>query len=222
MTFEPLSRRRALTVLAAGGSLLGWHAGVRARAAAPVSTPPVSMPPLSTPPASASALLDAAAWRLLTLQPERATSLGVDTGVHAALRSRLEDRSPDGIARLRALIESDLALIEAAVQSGGPRDRQNLAVVRTAYLSALAGYALPYGDVAIGGWRNTPYVVIQNVGAYIDTPRFLDAEHPVRDAADAEAYLSRLAALPLQLDGELERMRAAARARSDRARFPAR
>ena len=54
---------------------------------------------------------------------------------------------------------------------------------------------MPYGDVAVGGWRNTPYVVIQNVGAYIDTPQFLDTDHPIENRADAEAYLSRLAAI---------------------------
>ena len=73
--------------------------------------------------------------------------------------------------------------------------RTSLAVVKSAYRTALDGFALPYGDVAVGGWRNTPYVVIQNVGAYLDTPRFLDSDHPVHDAADAEAYLARREAL---------------------------
>ena len=44
----------------------------------------------------------------------------------------------------------------------------------------------------LGGWRNTPYVVIQNVGAYLDVPRFLDSDHQIENAADAEAYLARL------------------------------
>ena len=87
-----------------------------------------------------------------------------------------------------------------------PATQTSLAVVKSAFSVALDGFALPYGDVAVGGWRNTPYVVIQNVGAYLDTPRFLDGDHPVRDATDAEAYLSRLAAMPAQLDGELERL----------------
>ena len=69
--------------------------------------------------------------------------------------------------------------------------------------------ALPYGDVAVGGWRNTPYPVIQNVGAYIDAPRFLDADHPIRDIGDVHAYLSRLSAIPNVLRGELERIRQA-------------
>src|SRR4030095_3462974 len=61
-----------------------------------------------------------------------------------------------------------------------------------------------------GGWRNTPYVVIQNVGAYLDVPRFLDSDHPVKNAADAEAYLERLESYAVQLDGELDRLKAAA------------
>ena len=82
--------------------------------------------------------------------------------------------------------------------------------MRSAYTTALEGFALPYGDVAVGGWRNTPYVVIQNVGAYLDTPRFLDTDHPIETQADAEAYLARLQRhIRTQLDGELERMRAA-------------
>jgi uncharacterized protein (DUF885 family) len=81
--------------------------------------------------------------------------------------------------------------------------RTSVEVVRSAYSTALEGFMLPYGDVAVGGWRNTPYVVIQNVGAYLDVPRFLDSEHQIEHAADAEAYLARLASYPQQLDNEL-------------------
>src|SRR5207248_189705 len=89
------------------------------------------------------------------------------------------------------------------------RPRTSVEVVKSAYRTAGEGSAFPYGDVAVGGWRNTPYVVIQNVGAYIDTPQLLDTDHPIENRADAEAYLSRLAQYPHQLDGELGRMRAA-------------
>jgi uncharacterized protein (DUF885 family) len=82
-------------------------------------------------------------------------------------------------------------------------------VVRSAYATALQGFALPYGDVPVGGWRNTPYVVIQNVGAYLDLPRFLDSDHRIETPADAEAYLARLQSYAKQLDGELERVQAA-------------
>src|SRR5256885_15056492 len=80
---------------------------------------------------------------------------------------------------------------------------------RSAYTTALEGFALPYGDITVGGWRNTPYVVIQNVGAYLDIPRFLDSDHPIENASDAEAYIARLQSYPKQFDGELGRIHAA-------------
>ena len=124
------------------------------------------------PPASAEAFLEAAAWQLLELQPEGATSLGVDTGVHAGLRRELVDRSEAGQARLvtvllKALVGTGLYFSNAL----DPSTRTSLTVVRSAFRTALDGISLPYGDVAVGGWRNTPYVVIQNVGAYLDIPR---------------------------------------------------
>jgi uncharacterized protein (DUF885 family) len=87
--------------------------------------------------------------------------------------------------------------------------RTSIEVVRSAYAIALEGFAFPYGDTTVGGWRNTPYVVIQNVGAYLDVPRFLDSDHRIENAADAEAYLDRLESYAKQLDGELGRLHAA-------------
>jgi uncharacterized protein (DUF885 family) len=87
--------------------------------------------------------------------------------------------------------------------------RTSVAVVQSAYQTSLQGFALPYGDITVGSWRNTPYVVIQNVGAYLDIPRFLDSDHLINDAADAEAYLARLESYAAQLDGELGRIQAA-------------
>src|SRR5262249_35054158 len=87
--------------------------------------------------------------------------------------------------------------------------RTSVDVVRSAYATALEGFALPYGDITVGNWRNTPYVVIQNVGAYLDIPRFLDSDHPVETAADAEAYLTRLQSYAKQLDRERGRITAA-------------
>lgn len=158
----------------------------------------------------AKALLDTIAWRLLETGPEGATSLGIDTGAHAKLRSRLEDRSPAGVAARAAVLRKALREVAAISTTGlDPATATSLAVVKSAFNTALDGYALPYGDVAVGAWRNTPYVVIQNVGAYLDTPRFLDGDHPVKSADDAEAYLARLGQMPKQLDGELARIRKA-------------
>lgn len=205
-----LSRRSALQVLASGAAALALPGCARSLASA---SPPPASAPAATPAAApdTAALLDQIAWRLLEHNPESATSLGVDVGDHARLRYRLEDRSAEGKAHLAQTLREDLARVEGVDTAGlDAASRTSLAVVRSAYRTALDGFAQPYGDVAVGGWRNTPYVVIQNVGAYLDTPRFLDADHPIRTAEDADAYLSRLGQMGGQLDGELERMRSAA------------
>src|SRR5262245_40254002 len=160
--------------------------------------------------ADAKALLDSIGENLLRLVPETATTLGLDKGAHAELRSRLADRSPSGQQRIADPLRADLERVRAIDVSGLTHaTRTSVAVVRSAYGTALDGFALPYGDVAVGGWRNTPYVVIQNVGAYLDVPRFLDADHPMETGADADAYLARLESYPKQLEGELARIQAA-------------
>jgi uncharacterized protein (DUF885 family) len=162
--------------------------------------------------AEASKLLDSIAENLLRLYPTNATSLGLDTGARANLRSQLSDRSAAGQTKLEATIKSDLARVEAIDEKDLSFPvRTSVDVVRSAYTTAMEGFAFPYGDNPVAGdsWRKTPYVVIQNVGAYIDTPQLLDADHPIENASDAEAYISRVSQFPHQLDGELERMRSA-------------
>ncbi len=167
-------------------------------------------PPAADPQAGARALLDEIGENYLRLAPESATSLGLDTGARAALRSQLADRSADGQQKIAAQVRQDLERARAFDTTGlDHATRTSVEVVRSAYGTALEGLALPYGDITVGSWRNTPYVVIQNVGAYLDLPRFLDSDHPVTSAADADAYLARLQSYAKQLDGELGRIQAA-------------
>ena len=192
-----LTRRETLGALGAAAAL-----PVLVRAAPAQAVPATE--------AQAKALLNSIGENLLRTSPGGATSLGIDIGVRAPYRYRLEDRSAAGQARTAAIISADLARANSIDTSKLPfSTRTSIEVVKSAYRTALEGFDLPYGDVAVGGWRNTPYVVIQNVGAYIDTPQFLDTDHPVENKSDAEAYLARLAQYPRQLDGELGRMRAA-------------
>ena len=194
-----LSRRQALTALAAAAVPLVSGCGHEPAAA-----------PVSSNDADAVKLLDSVADNLLRLLPESATSLGVDTGPRAALRSQLADRSAEGQQRLSKQVRADLDRVNAFNTAGlSHATRTSLEVVRSAYATALEGFALPYGDITVGGWRNTPYVVIQNVGAYLDIPRFLDSDHRIDTAADADAYLARLQSYAKGLAGELGRMQAA-------------
>jgi uncharacterized protein (DUF885 family) len=197
-----LSRREAIAAVASTAALPLLSACARDRA----PTPP------ATNDADALALLDAVADNLLRLLPESATSLGIDTGARAALRSQLADRSAEGQQRVAQQIRADLERVNAFNTTGlSHAARTSFEVVRSAYATALEGFALPYGDITVGGWRNTPYVLIQNVGAYLDIPRFLDSDHRIENAADAEAYLARLQSYAKQLDGELGRVQAARR-----------
>lgn len=165
---------------------------------------------VGAPDLAPEALLDDIAWNLIEHKPETATGQGIDVGAKAYLRGRLGDASAAGQRALAETVRADLARARA-VDTGAldPATRTSFEVVKSAYATALDGFALPYGDVAVGGWRNTPYVVIQNAGAFLDLPRFMEAEHPVRDRFDAEAYLARLEQIPRVLDGELGRIREA-------------
>jgi uncharacterized protein (DUF885 family) len=160
--------------------------------------------------AAALGLIDECAEHLLALFPESATSLGIDTGNRSALRSQLADRSEAGKKRVADQVRADLDRVTAFDAKGlSYKTRTSLEVVKSAYATALEGFALPYGDITVGSWRNTPYVVIQNVGAYLDIPRFLDSDHRIENAADADAYLARLESYARQLDGERGRIQAA-------------
>jgi uncharacterized protein (DUF885 family) len=198
-----LNRREAIAALASTAALPLLHAcGGNSSTSAPAAKPNGEK--------DALALLDSIGENYLRFAPESATSLGIDTGARAALRSQLADRSADGQRQIADTVRKDLERAKAFDVSGlDHATRTSVEVVRSAYQTAADGFALPYGDITVGSWRNTPYVVIQNVGAYLDTPRFLDSDHSIESAADAEAYLARMQSYAKQLDGERGRIEAA-------------
>lgn len=158
----------------------------------------------------ADRLLEVVAYNLLEHEPERATGLGVDTGQYAYMRSKLEDQSPAGQQAFASTLKQDLERVRAYPRDGLDAETvTNLDVVQSGYEVALQGFALPYGDVPVGSWRTAPYVVIQNVGSYLDLPRFFDSTQPLNNGDDLDAYVDRLEAVPAVLAGELERMKAA-------------
>jgi len=177
-----------------------------------------NLPALSAAPANdsvATGLLASITEELLEDYPESATQLGIDNSQRASLKSKLGDRSTAGqklvaqrvTQRLDRLKSIDPATLSDTV-------RIDVDVVRTAHEFALEGFAFPYGDVALlnanWSWRNAPYVVAQNTGAFLEIPSLLDEQHTVEIPADAEAYLARMEAYAGQLDGETERLKSAA------------
>ena len=155
-------------------------------------------------------LLEIVGYNLLEHEPERATSLGVDTGRHYGLRSKLEDQSIAGQEAYAATLRRDLELVRSVPRDGlDSENLTNLEVVESAYEVALDGFALPYGDTPVGNWRTAPYVVIHNVGQYLALPRFMQSDHKVENGNDADAYIERMEQMPAVFDGELERIKAA-------------
>ncbi|MET1112608.1 MAG: DUF885 family protein, partial [Allosphingosinicella sp.] len=160
---------------------------------------------------STEALLAQMAEQLLAEYPENATSLGLDKDARAGLKSRLADRSLHGRARLAGAAADRLRRLRAVDRTGlDPAEQIHLGVAETAHGLAVEGFRFPYGDVVTlnqnFSYRNAPYVVAQNTGAFVEVPDFLDSSHAVADAADAEAYLDRLEAYAEALDGETGRL----------------
>ncbi len=148
--------------------------------------------------AAARAIYDEVFERMLQLGPEAATNLGLDTGARAGLKSRLADRAVTGrtgwwgplveaLPRLRAIDASRLPIRDRAW-----RDTAIWFAER-----AQENQAVPYGA------GQTPYVLTQLYGSSISVPNFLDTEHKIETAADAEAYLDRLDAYHRNIDAEI-------------------
>lgn len=162
-----------------------------------------------------AALLAGFAEELLVDYPETATGLGIDTGARAHLKSKLTDRSPAGQRAIAQRVAKRLERLNAIdVSKLSDAARVDVDIIRTAHEFAREGFAFPYGDTAVldqsWAYRNAPYVVAQNTGAFLEIPTMLDTRHTVETKEDADAYLSRLAAYAGQLDGETERLKSAA------------
>ncbi|MGX1587099.1 DUF885 domain-containing protein [Brevundimonas diminuta] len=189
-----MDRRRLLMSVAAGGALAAVGP-VRALAHAAVA---------QTASADFNALMNRIAQEMLLTDPESLTMLGMDRGEHADARFKLSDRS-------QAKVEADKIKFVAAMKDMAAIDRNALPAKEQIYHDSLTffgetvmeGYAFPYG----GGMFPSPYTVSQLGGSYQQIPDFLDSQHRIEAADDAEAYLSRLSDFARSLDDERERMR---------------
>lgn len=134
--------------------------------------------------------------------PRFATSLGLDKGPRAALKSRLDDYS--ATAKARRLEQArgwvtDLKAVDRDKLSAA--SKVDLDVVLYSNEQAVRnGDKYAFGDVS-GNF--SPYVISQRGGTYASVPDFLDSQHRITTAADAEAYLSRLSAFAGAMDNDV-------------------
>jgi len=153
------------------------------------------------------AKLDAMFETLVDDSPRMATSLGLDKGRRAALKSKLDDNSLAAktrrLERSRGWVKDLKAIDRTKLSTSGKVD---LDVVLYQQQQAVdAGSKWKFGDTG-GNFR--PYVISQQSGAYQSVPDFLDSQHKVADAADAEAYLNRLHDFARAMDEDLARQKA--------------
>jgi uncharacterized protein (DUF885 family) len=152
------------------------------------------------------ALLDRMFEDQVDESPQRATSLGLDKGARAALKGQLDDVSTAGRARKLEKVRARVGALKAIDRTAlTAPSKVDLDVVLYQNETALnGGDRYKFGSV---GGRFTPYVISQQGGAYRDVPDFLDNQHKVVTAADADAWLSRLNAYAVAMDQDLERLK---------------
>ena len=128
-----------------------------------------------------------------------ATSLGLDKGANAGLKSKLDTRPyraarAEDLARNKRFIAMVEAVPPASLSPTGQLNREIVLYDLGTNLTAPAKYDLDSVQ--------SPYLISQQDGAYFSLPDFLNTAHTIDNAADAEAYLARLSQLGTVIDNE--------------------
>lgn len=151
------------------------------------------------------ALFDAMFAEGIADSPERATALGQDKGVNAALKSQLSDYSRAGRDRALARAASQLGRLRAIdADALSPARRLDRDVVEYD-LARRVTNEQRFGFGSAGG-NFAPYVLTHSEGAYRNVPSFLDSQHRVSSREDAQAWLDRLNAFAGTLDQNTQRL----------------
>jgi uncharacterized protein (DUF885 family) len=147
-------------------------------------------------------LMDRLTTDVLREAPELATSLAVSEELAGGrFANRLSDPSREGMMRQAKILRDYREELRAIDRVGlSPADAVTYDVLATYMDNTMASHKFDFG--AIGFGPATPYVLTQLTGAYTFIPDFLDSQHRVETAQDAEDYVSRLQAYAGVLDSE--------------------
>jgi uncharacterized protein (DUF885 family) len=158
-----------------------------------------------TPSEQLNRLFDSFMAANLAASPEETTGLGLDNGARAWEKHALDNRSAEYRVETKRRLGDQLRQIRAFDRAGlQGMDRISYDVVAFALqASEAANGRYAFGSVGAG----VPYVISQLTGAYVSIPEFLDGQHQIVTAADATAYLARLAAFAKALDQEVGAVR---------------
>src|SRR5438270_281969 len=151
-----------------------------------------------------SAAFDRIFQERVQTSPSLASSLGLDKGPNAALKSRF-DTDPAPVARAKNFKRNQRAIAELraiapATLSGAARVNREVVL-----------YSLETNIVAPTRWNidsaQRPYPITQQGGAYFSTPDFLNTSNTIDGSAAAEAYPSRLNQFATLLDNDTAEQR---------------
>ena len=163
---------------------------------------------------SVEKLLAGFSEELLVDYPESATLLGIDNGARAALKRKLSDRSAAGqkaiAQRVAQRLERLKSIDTAALGSGGAHRCRCRCARRTSSRWKVSLFPMATWRCSIRNWswRNAPYVVAQNTGAFLEIPSMLDEQHTVETREDADAYLAGWRPTPVSSMAKLDACRA--------------
>ena len=180
-----------------------------ASAAATAAAAACPFPLLAQAPAAATedsrlnALLLAQVERLLEREPTQATALGLDTGARAHLRARMPDWSASARAAQRDEIVQDLRELRGISRDQlSDRGKVSFDIAEFELVQAeRIARDFPFHTSGFGH-RAGPYGVTQLQGFYTAVSNFFDGQHPIANAADADAYVARVEALPALFDAD--------------------
>ncbi len=159
--------------------------------------------------AALNALFDKMFNEQVRASPTFATSLGLDKGDLADLKSKLDTRPyraarAEDLARNRRFLAELEAVSPAPLSPAAALNREIVLYDIRTNITAPEKFDLDSVQ--------SPYLISQQDGAYFSIPDFLNTAHTIENAADAEAYLSRLAQFATLIDNEsAEQRRQAAR-----------
>lgn len=165
--------------------------------------PAIAAPAKAAQPGSGDAKLNALFEQIFQERVKRspglASSLGLDKGANAYLKSELDVR-PVAVARAedmafnRRCLAQVRAINPATLSPSAKLNRE--VVIYQGETSLVAP-----GKFGIDSVQR-PYPITQQGGSYFSTPDFLNTAHTIDTAADAEAYLARLALVDTALDND--------------------
>ena len=154
-----------------------------------------------------NAAFDAIFQERVRNSPTLASTLGLDKGPNAALKARF-DTDPTSVARSKTLARNRRAI--AQLRAISPATLSDAAKLNREVVL----YSIETNTVAPSRWNidsaQRPYPITQQGGSYFATPDFLNTSHTIDNAADAEAYLSRLDQFGKLLDNDTAEQRAQA------------